>query len=217
MAIPNTVGIYGGTFSPPHAGHVHAGLTFLRQLKLDRVMIMPARIPPHKPDGTIDPFHRLKMTQLAFSDAPEYGEQLFVSDFEITRTGLSYTVHTLRFFRHQGFTDLYFLCGTDMFLTLERWKEPEELFRLATIVYIRRENESPVIRQRIEDAKYRYRLLYNAEPIELIADPIEISSSEIRQKLVAGENVDQWISPKVREYIHQNGLYLSDEGSNSHD
>ncbi|MBQ8288799.1 MAG: nicotinate (nicotinamide) nucleotide adenylyltransferase [Clostridia bacterium] len=212
MALQKTLGIYGGTFSPPHNGHVSAGLAFLRQLKLDRLMVMPARIPPHKPDGGIEPIHRLRMTQLAFEDAPEYGETLFVSDWEITRKSVSYTVDTLRFFHMQGY-QLYFLCGTDMFLSLDKWRQPEMIFSLATIAYVRREDETPAIRQMIDDAKYNYRIKYNAEPVEIVTKPIDISSSQIRAGLAQGDDVSRWISPAVLGYIRENGLYLPDERS----
>ena len=212
MAIPKTLGIYGGTFSPPHIGHVNAGLSFLRQLQLDRLMVMPARVPPHKPNGSIDPIHRLRMTQLAFADAPEYGESLFVSDWEMTRQTISYTAETLRFFHMQGYK-LYFLCGTDMFLSLDQWYRPDQIFSLSTIAYIRREDESPEIRIRIEEAKRHYRIKYNAEPVEILTKPIDISSSEIRNMLESGKDASPYISTAVQEYIKANGLYLSDEGS----
>lgn len=214
MKLQKTLGIYGGTFSPPHLGHVNAGLAFLRQLDLDRLMIMPTRIPPHKPDGGIDPLHRLRMTQLAFEDAPEYGEKLFVSDYEITRKEVSYTVNTLRAFRMQGY-QLYFLCGTDMFLSLDRWREPEAIFSLCTIAYVRREDESPAVTQMIRDAKYRYRMMYNAEPVEICTSPVEVSSSEIRTLLEQGEDVSHLVPPAVNDYIRKYGLYLPENSERS--
>ena len=213
MSIQKTLGLYGGTFSPPHIGHVNAGLSFLRQLKLDRMMVMPANIPPHKPDGGIDPIHRLRMTQLAFEDAPEYGDTLFVSNWEMTRQSVSYTAETLRFFHMQGY-QLYFLCGTDMFLSLDKWYRPDLIFSLATIAYIRREDESPEVRIKINEAKQNYRIKYNAEPVEIITKPIDISSSEIRARLQRGEDVDGLISPSVLQYIRENRLYQTDERSN---
>lgn len=216
MSVQKTLGIYGGTFSPPHIGHVNAGLAFLRQLKLDRLMIMPARIPPHKSNSNIDPIHRLRMTQIAFEDAPEYGESLFVSDWEMTRQSVSYTVNTLRFFHMQGYK-LYFLCGTDMFLSLDKWREPDKLFDLATMVYIRREDETPAVRQMIDDAKYNYRIKYNAVPIEIITTPIDVSSSQIRSGLEAGTDVSHLLPPAVLDYIRDNGLYGINQRSDCND
>ena len=207
MEAKQTLGIYGGTFSPPHLGHVNAGLAFLRQLNLDRLLIMPARIPPHKPDAGIDPIHRLKMTELAFGNAPEYGKQLSVSDYEITLQAVSYTVNTLRHYHAQGYK-LYFLCGTDMFLSLDRWREPESIFALCTIAYIRREDESPEISRQIEEAKVRYREKFNAECVEIVSQPIEVSSSEIRAMLEAGKDASHLISTSVNDYIRANGLYM---------
>lgn len=216
MLPQKTLGIYGGTFSPPHIGHVSAGLAFLRQLNLDRVMVIPARVPPHKPDAGIDPMHRLRMTQLAFQDAPEYGESLFVSDWEITRQTVSYTVNTLRFFHMQGYK-LYFLCGTDMFLSLDQWRQPDMIFSLATIAHVRREDETPAVRQMIDDAKYNYRIKYNAETVEIFTKPIDISSSEIRRRLECGEDVSPWISPAVMDYINENNLYIPSQRSEHND
>ncbi len=217
MKLQKTMGIYGGTFSPPHLGHVNAGLSFLRQLDLDRLMIMPARIPPHKPDGGIDPIHRLRMTELAFTDAPEYGEKLFVSDFEITRKEVSYTVNTLRHFAEEGYK-LYFLCGTDMFLSLDRWREPESIFALCTIAYVRREDEDDSVTQQIEEAKSRYLTKFNAECVEIRTQPIEVSSSEIRELLAEGKDASHLIPLAVNSYIRAQGLYLpAKEGSVSND
>ncbi len=201
------MGIYGGTFSPPHLGHVNAGLSFLRQLDLDVLTVMPARIAPHKTDSGIDPIHRLNMTKLAFEDAPEYGKKIIISDFEINRSEISYTVNTLRHFSEQGYK-LYFLCGTDMFLNLDRWRSPEAIFYLATIAYIRREDESPEVTKQIEEAKLRYQSKYDAECVEIHTDPIEVSSSEIRELLAKGEDASHLISPAVNAYIRENGLYL---------
>lgn len=217
MEAKQTLGIYGGTFSPPHLGHVNAGLSFLRQLDLDRLLVMPARIPPHKPDAGIDPMHRLRMTELAFSDAPEYGKRLSVSDYEITLQAISYTVNTLRHFHAQGYK-LYFLCGTDMFLSLDRWREPESIFALCTIAYVRREDEDEAVSCQIEDAKARYREKFGAECVEIRTQPIEVSSSEIRNLLEKGEDASHLIPSAVNDYIRENGLYLpASEGSVSND
>ena len=213
MKEQKTLGIYGGTFSPPHLGHVNAGLSFLRQLDLDLLMIMPARIPPHKPDAGIDPIHRLRMTELAFGDAPEYGKRLSVSDYEITRPTVSYTVNTLRHFAEQGYK-LYFLCGTDMFLSLDRWREPESIFALCTIAYVRREDEDEAVSCQIEEAKARYREKFAAECVEIRTQPIEVSSSEIRDLLEKRKDASHLIPKSVNDYIRTNGLYLpASEGS----
>lgn len=207
MKAQKTMGIYGGTFSPPHLGHVNAGLSFLRQLDLDILTIMPARIAPHKQDSGIDPIHRLNMTKLAFADAPEYSDKITVSDFEINRTEISYTVNTLDHFSKLGYR-LYFLCGTDMFLSLDRWRSPEIIFSLATIAYIRREDESPEVTKQIEEALLRYREKYDATCVEILTDPIEVSSSEIRLLLAQNQDASHLISPAVNDYIRKHSLYL---------
>ena len=119
------LGLYGGTFAPPHYGHIHAVKTFLEEVSLDRVLIMPTYQPPHKAKAAGDtPEVRLEMCRAAFGDIP--GAE--VSDYEIRKADVSYTVQTLE---HLAAPDreIYLLCGTDMFLTLDRWYRAAEIFR----------------------------------------------------------------------------------------
>ena len=122
-------GIYGGTFSPPHNGHVSAAKAFFEQARLDRLLIMPSLISPHKPTAEDDvPQRRVDMLKLAFEGDP----RITVCDYEIKQGGVSYTYLTLEHFHSEGDT-LCFLTGSDMFLTLDEWKNPERIFELAEI------------------------------------------------------------------------------------
>ena len=129
------IGIYGGSFSPPHHGHLSAAKQFIEELSLDELLIMPSHISPHKvTDPTLTSRHRYEMAKIAFKDLP----RVTVSDYEIQKGDVSYTASTLSHFAKEG--ELYFLCGTDMFLTLSRWYRPDIIFKNATIVLASREN-----------------------------------------------------------------------------
>ena len=138
------IGIYGGTFAPVHRGHVAAAEAFMKQMELDLLYIIPAGIPPHKQiDAADDPKHRLAMCELAFAGM----KNVIVSDMEICREGKSYTVDTLRALSGED-RRLFLLMGTDMMLTLDEWREPQEIFRLCYPIYIRREQD-PILEKRI--------------------------------------------------------------------
>ena len=126
------VGIYGGTFAPPHVGHVEAARAFMKQMRLDYLYVIPTAIPPHKTtDFDIDPYHRLAMCDLAFSGI----DGVIVSDIELRRGGVSYTVDTLRELTAPD-TRLFLFCGTDMFLTLDQWYCADEIFKLCSRVSV---------------------------------------------------------------------------------
>lgn len=132
-------GIFGGTFSPPHRGHIRAAAAFVSEMKLDRLLVIPACIPPHKSIDDPGPDLRLEMTRAAFSDNAGFSIPVKVSDYEIRKSGVSYTVDTLEHFSDPD-TELFLLCGGDMFESLESWREPERIFSLASVVGIMRED-----------------------------------------------------------------------------
>lgn len=196
------IGIYGGTFAPPHEGHVAAAKEFLRQMQLDLLYIIPAAIPPHKQiDASDDPGRRLEMCRLAFAGI----RGALVSDMEIARGGKSYTVDTLRALSAPD-RRLFLLMGTDMMLTLDEWREPEEIFRLCYPVYIRRE-EDPANDARIVEKNNLYLQKYGKIVRKLPADVIEISSTEIRRRAAAGESLSGVVPGAVETYIRENHLY----------
>ena len=131
------IGIYGGSFNPPHLGHMAAAESAAKYLKLDMLLLIPAGIPPHKALSADDPgkAHRLAMTRLMGEQiGQDTGIRVEVSDMEITREGKSYTADTLRALRAQYPDDeLWLLMGTDMFLTFQYWYRPEEILRYAGI------------------------------------------------------------------------------------
>ena len=193
------VGIFGGTFNPPHIGHVAAAKAFSDQAQLDELIIMPAFIPPHKEfDGVVSCDQRLEMCKLAFSNVSGAN----VSDLEIKRQGKSYTYLTLQELASND-VELYFLCGTDMILTMDNWKNPDIIFSLANICYIRRETDEETTAL-IDKKCKEYASNYNATVIPIIDDVIEISSSEIRSNI---ENASEYLAESVLDYIKRAGLY----------
>ena len=199
------LGIYGGTFNPPHNGHIHAAENFIKTCKLDKLLIMPALIPPHKQVNDDSPFARLEMTKLAFSTSKYYPDVLSVSDYEITNKQISYTYKTLEHFASSD-TELYFLCGTDMFVSLGSWKNPARIFELATIVLARRENDiSDTIR--IQEAKQSFSVMYQPRIVEINYTPMPISSTEVREAVNNGQSLTGMVPDCVAGYIRQYNLY----------
>lgn len=202
------IGIYGGTFAPVHMGHVSAALAFLDCEKLDKLYVIPAGIPPHKAitwdDSSND---RYEMLELAFKDCAEYGKRIFISDYEISRAEKSYTVNTLRHFRGES-ENLVMLCGTDMFITLDNWYCAEEIFRLAEIVCARRENDVTSL-EKIEEKAKEYKSKFGARTRLLPLEPFEISSNEIREMVIRGENAEKYLPSAVSDYVKTKDLYKS--------
>ena len=126
------IGIFGGTFSPVHNGHVSAAKSFMEQMWLDILFIIPTGNTPHKDmsDGATS-YDRLRMCEAAFSGI----DGVIVSDMEIRREGKSYTVDTLRQL-YDPENRLFLLCGTDMMLTLDKWREADEIFKLCYYISI---------------------------------------------------------------------------------
>ena len=195
-------GIYGGTFSPPHVGHMAAARAFAEQMELDELLIIPAAIPPHKNvDCPVDPALRLRMCELAFGDI----KGARVSDMEIARGGKSYTVLTLRELEDAG-RELFLLCGTDMILTLDEWFAPEEIFERCTPVGIRRECE-PETAAKLEEKVQLYRERFGKEIPFIENDTVVISSSELRESLRDGCGHGGYLSDRVYEFIKNHQLY----------
>ncbi len=196
------IGIYGGTFSPPHCGHVGAAESFYKAINLDELIIMPTFLPPHKHcDTEVLPSDRIEMCKIAFGHI----DRAVVSDLEIKRGGKSYTAITLKELSSDD-VELYFLCGTDMFITLDKWYSFEKIFELAVICYVRREDEFD-LGELIKSKKEEYIQKYNARIIEISSDVREISSSEIRSGIKDKNDLSDYIPQKVYDYITEKGLY----------
>lgn len=189
------LGIYGGTFNPVHKGHIHYAREALSQLNLDKVLLVVGAIPPHKEqDEGVTPRNRLDMCRLAVKGQAG----IEVCDLEVLRGGKSYTVDTLYQLKVlYPDAQLFLLLGTDMYLSIESWRKPDEILRMATVVGAPRLPEHTE-RLLAQQAALRAKG-YETEVLDLC--PVEISSTEVRE----GET-DQ-LDPLVRQYIGQNGLY----------
>lgn len=201
------IGIYGGSFSPVHNGHLAAARAFMEQMWLDVLYVIPARDPPHKQlDGQVSAAQRLRMCKLAFAGT----EGVIVSDMELRRAGKSYTVDTLRELSAPA-RRLFLLCGTDMLLTLDEWKSPEEIFRLSYPVYVRREDDRTLDAPILEKID-AYNREYGKVVRRIVMPPIPISSAMVRGILAAGGDVSGLVPPPVAAYIAENRLYTGKKG-----
>lgn len=200
------VGIYGGAFSPIHNGHVAAAREFMKQMWLDVLFIIPTGDSPHKEmsDGATAR-ERLKMCELAF----EGMDGIIVSDIEMRRQGKSYTVDTLEAL-HDTDRRLFLLCGTDMVLTLDKWRDPDRIFELSYPVYIRRESDSAIDEEIVEKLTL-YRNKYGKNVVRLKAPVVEVSSSEVRDRIERGESIYDLVPERVADYIKEKGLYRKNE------
>lgn len=199
------IGIYGGTFSPPHNGHVNAARMFAAAESLDKLLIIPTFIPPHKTETSAVPAEeRLEMCRLAFTD-----DNFDVYDIEVRRKGKSYTFDTLTELKEMYRSDdFYLLCGTDMLLSFEKWYRFADILSMCTVVCMRREENAETgvkLAEKIVELKEQC-----AADVRLIdAPPLEVSSTEIREKLSRGENVNDLLPTDVYRYIKEKGLYLN--------
>jgi nicotinate-nucleotide adenylyltransferase len=191
------LGIFGGTFDPIHVGHLIVSETARALLSLDRVVFVPARIPPHKGAEPADPAHRLRMTELACRDNPAFE----VSDLELGRDGPSYTVETLRDLRDRnpGDTELYLLMGADSARDLETWKDYRVLLEEATVAVLTRAGV------RTSDFPERVARLATLLPTPVI----EISSSDIRRRVRDGGSIRYLVTDPVEKYVRSERLYVS--------
>lgn len=201
------VGIYGGTFNPPHWGHLTAAAAAFRALDLDELLVLPAAVPPHKslPEGSASVEDRLEMARLAVGYLG-LKDQAKVLDLEARRQGKSYTSDTLRELKKQYPEDeLWLLMGTDMFLSLLTWHEAEAVLRLAHIAVFGREEEDTEALFRPQQELLREK--YGTQTAVVInPDVIEISSTELRATLGRGEG-QRYLPPAVYGYVQLHGLY----------
>ena len=202
------IGIFGGTFNPPHLGHLAAARTAIDVLGLDKLLIIPAAVPPHKelPESTPAPPHRLAMAE-KLADALLLPETVEVSPLELDRSGKSYTSDTLAQLKQQyPGAELWLLMGTDMFLTLHLWHDPEAILNLAGVCAFGRseqDGEAVFAPQREHLAK-----AFPGAKLTTITLPglVDISSTRLRELLAKGTGAE-YLLPSVYGYILMNGLY----------
>ena len=196
------IGIYGGSFNPPHLGHILAAKEFHQKLELDLLLLIPAAIPPHKqlPDGSPDSETRAELLHLAAKELP-FAQ---VDELELQREGASYTVDTLRALRAKYPDDELYLCmGTDMFESFGSWYQPEEICKLAQIVMAYREDME--LSRRNELAQ-QFAQRFGKEAIFVENEFVEISSTHVRRLLILG-GAKEFVPQPVLKKIMDDGLY----------
>ncbi|NIQ97916.1 MAG: nicotinate (nicotinamide) nucleotide adenylyltransferase [Desulfuromonadales bacterium] len=216
------IGILGGTFNPIHLAHLRIAEEVREGCALDRILFMPAAVPPHKEVAEEVPFrHRLAMVETAVAGNPAFA----ASDIEGRRSGKSFSVHTLEILREEyPEAEFYFLMGMDSFRDLASWHQYQRLFELAHIVVTSRPDTSggdpmslvPVAMADqfcYDDAAKNLRHQGGKKVIFFTETLLDISSTEIRHKVRKGRSIRYLVLPQVENYIIENGLYRAVERS----
>lgn len=189
------IGIFGGSFDPPHIGHLIIAELAHEQLGLDKVIFVPAYLPPHKVGGhRSSPSHRLRMTKIAVKGNPKFA----VSDIEIQRKGISYTVDTLQYFKKQYPKAKFFLLiGGDNYAQFVAWKSPDVIATLASLaVYPRLGYNSNVLPHSYFGKEY---LLHG--------NTLDLSSTEIRKRVFHRKTIRYLVPENIEQYIVEKRLY----------
>jgi nicotinate-nucleotide adenylyltransferase len=195
------VGVFGGSFDPVHSAHVAMAEAAATSYRLGRILFVPARLSPHKLDAPpADARHRVAMLALALAGRPDWT----ISFDELDREGPSYTVDTLRALASRAPGDeLWLLMGTDALAGFDRWRQPDEILRLARIAAFRRD-------PRWGDGLVLPTVAGSAERVEVFdAGSVRISSTELRRDLSRGASPAGRVPAPVAEYITKHGLYIS--------
>ena len=191
------IAILGGTFDPPHLGHLILADTVIRELNYDKVLFIPSKIPPHKNiSGEVSNEDRLNMLKLSIEDDKRFS----FDDYELKSEGISYTIKTLNYLYENYDIDgkIVLIIGADLIKDFHRWKEPEKISELANIVAVNREESDNLDKENIEQ--------YNIKII--IAPRIDISSTLIRERIKKNKAFRYFLNDKVYNYIISNKLYF---------
>jgi len=199
------VGLMGGTFDPIHLAHLVTAEAALEQYRLERVIFVPTGFPPHKKDQRVTQAeHRHSLVVLATASHPRFE----VSRVEIDRPGPSYTADTLEEMRRrlpQG-TEIYFITGADAIIDVGTWREPERLFELCRFIAAPRPGWS---QETAQAGLRRLEERFGCEILEIQSRTMDISSSEIRRRVAAGQSIRYLVPEVVEAYIQKHGLYRS--------
>jgi len=184
----------GGTFDPPHLAHLIAGERAVEAFGLGKLLFVPANIPPNKSEPLSSSSDRLAMTRLAIR-----GNQHFdISEIDLSRPGISYSIDTIRLLKTQwNSTKMFLFIGSDQFAAFGTWREPEEILREAEVIVMTRPLEYP-----IATSLYDSRVKFMDIPL------LQISSTDIRERVRGGKSIRYLVPDAVREYIVEHGLYL---------
>lgn len=195
------IGIFGGAFNPFHNGHLNLMQSYLKALSLDRILLIPTAVPPHKTGAyLVSGADRIRMLSLVADEHP----QLFVSDIELRREGKSYSYDTVREVQRQyPEAALYLIVGSDQFFSFHEWFCADELLQLVTVcTAARNEGEyRELLAFREQHSDMQHCIVSNFEVVVL-------SSTEIRQRVKAGKSITGLVPPAIEDYIKEHGLYV---------
>ena len=187
------VGIFGGTFDPIHLGHLITAQSVCEIRKLEKIIFIPAFISPHKSEAqTSSPEDRLNMIKLAIEGVPFFD----YSDLEIKKGGVSYTVDTLKEF-NKKYDSLEFIIGYDNIFSFHTWKDPDDIMKLAKIIVLKRKSSQPP----------PFKDKYYQEAVFVQTRGIEISATDIRERVKHNMPINYLVTPSVMEYIYKQKLY----------
>jgi nicotinate-nucleotide adenylyltransferase len=221
MSFGARLGILGGTLDPVHVGHIETALAARDRLALDRVLLLPSRVPPHRPlQPSASPFHRFAMAALAVNGI----EGVEASDAELTVPGTSYTADTLDRFRRSGVEpwQIFFILGADAFAEIETWNRYPPVLDLANFVVVSRPGyDSQQIVARLPALSGRFAPAaavpaHGGTDTRIFIIPAvtpDVSSTEIRRRLRMAEPVTGLVTDTVEQHIRQHRLYRGDEAS----
>lgn len=196
-------GIIGGTFDPIHYAHLYIAYEAREQLNLDKIIFMPAGTQPLKVDNKVTSSElRYSMVKLAIEDYREFS----ISDYEIEKQGLSFTYETLEHFKRDD-RELFFITGADCLMNIEKWREVEKIFSICTFVVFLRGGFD---KEKLKEQKKIIEEKYNGNIVLLELKELEISSTDIRNRIRENKRIDFFVPPKVREFIESKHLYKED-------
>ena len=210
------IGVFGGTFNPVHKGHESAAVGFYNRFNLDKLLIIPANIPPHKQVfynlDNVSAIQRFEMCSICFNRYKYVcNYNIEVSDIEIKKDGLSYSYNTVKNLLEiypEDENQIYFLVGSDMFLYLEHWHRYKDLLNMCVFVVAFRYNQKNN-QDNAEVLKMRNNLVSQGYKIEILYNnPFEISSTDLREKIKNNNfALEEYINPDVLNYIKERKIY----------
>jgi nicotinate-nucleotide adenylyltransferase len=222
------VGLFGGTFNPVHRGHLQVAKEVKDGFSLDRIIFIPSAIPPHKETEVVASSEdRVNMLHIAITDNPAYARLFSISDIELKRLGLSYTIDTVRQYQSEiaDDTQLYLIMGIDAFFEIDTWKSYLDLFQIIPFIVMSRPSNTShlnganqkaleIFIQSNISSNYQYRSLEkkyshpDKKPIYFYnVTPIDISATKIRHLIKKRTSVQSLLPPGIDEYIKSKGLY----------